>query len=286
MGSLHVGVLGASSLVGGYLTALLAATGRSVTAFSRRKIFCPEGLVAWQPLSVKTPVTASISHWISLVPIWVLPEYGDWLTAHGARRLVALSSTSRFVKKDAQDPHEHQVARSLAKGESYLRSWGASRGVDWIVLRPTLVYGNGKDQNISEIAAIVRRFRFFPLMGRAQGKRQPVHAQDVAAACIAALDAGNLVNRAYNLAGGETLTYRDMVYKIFIDLGRTPVMPTLPGWVFHIALTGLRVFPRYRHWTMGMVERMNQDLVFDASEAAADFGYRPQKKFRSMRFDA
>ncbi|MCA1786905.1 MAG: NAD-dependent epimerase/dehydratase family protein, partial [Desulfobacteraceae bacterium] len=171
----------------------------------------------------------------------------------------------------------------LAEGETFLRTWGASHGVDWIILRPTLIYGMGADQNISEIAAIIERFGFFPLLGRARGKRQPVHAQDVAAACIAALDAVHLANREYNLAGGETLTYRDMVRRIFTDLGKKPLVPTVPGWVFQLALKVLHLFPRYRHWSMAMVDRMNQDLVFDYAAAAADFGYTPRKTFHIMR---
>jgi len=110
-----------------------------------------------------------------------------------------------------------------------------------------------------------------------------VHAQDVAAACVAALDADHLADRAYNLAGGETLTYREMVTRVFAGLGREPILPSLPAWMFRLALICLRVFPRYRRWSMAMVDRMNQDLVFDHSDAVRDFGYTPREKFQIMR---
>jgi nucleoside-diphosphate-sugar epimerase len=284
VGEQHIGVLGASGLVGSFLIPLLAQAGHRVTVFSRRKIAWGQDHIQWQPLPAHVDATETISNWISLFPIWVLPEYSGWLKKCGAKRLVALSSTSCFVKARSEDRHEREVARRLADGESFLRTWGAAEGVDWIILRPTLIYGDGNDKNISEITAMVNRLGFFPLLGQARGKRQPVHAQDVAAACAAALNATHLVNRAYNLTGGEVLTYREMIVRVFAGLGRKPVLPSFPGWMFVLALSGLRVFPRYRHWTMAMVHRMNHDLVFDSSEAVRDFGYAPREQFHIKRY--
>jgi len=67
---------------------------------------------------------------------------------------------------------------------------------------------------------------------------------------------------------------------VFEGLGRRPVMPCLPEWMFRVALNGVRMVPRYRNWTMAMVKRMNEDLVFDSSEARRDFGYSPRKRFQ------
>ncbi len=80
-------------------------------------------------------------------------------------------------------------------------AWAASHGVEWIILRPTLIYGLGRDKNIAEIARFVRRFGFSPLFGKAKGLRQPLHAQDVAGACIAALDAPDAANRVSRRIG-------------------------------------------------------------------------------------
>ena len=282
MDDTNIGILGASGLVGNCLMGQLTGSGQRVTAFSRRKIELPDDRMRWKRLSVNSPVQETISHWIILVPIWVLPEYGNWIAAHGARRLVALSSTSCQVKKDSPDFDERKLARRLARGESFLSTWGRIRKVDWIVLRPTLIYGYGKDKNIAEITRLVKRLGIFPLVGKALGKRQPVHAQDVATACLSALKTGHVANRSYNLAGGETLAYRDMVVRVFESLGRRPVMPVVPVWMFGLALTCLKKIPRYRHWTLAMADRMNQDLVFDCSEAVRDFGYSPRKRFLVM----
>jgi len=212
--------------------------------------------------------------WVCVAPIWVLPDYFSLLDAQGARRVVALSSTSRFTKEDSTDPEEQAMALRLADAEARVREWAECRGVEWVILRPTLIYGLGRDKNIAEIARFIRRFGFFPLFGKANGLRQPIHAAEVAGACLAALQAPSAANRVYNISGGETLTYRDMVARVFSVLGRRPRLLTVPLWAFRLAVVMLRRLPRYRQWSTAMAERMSRDLVFDHAEATRDLGFK------------
>ena len=275
------GLLGARSLVGKCVIPLLRAEGSHTFAFSRNASGCKiEARVTWLQLDTPAfprPSTPEVRDWLCVAPIWVLPQYFSMLEAYGARRVVALSSTSRFTKTDSKDPAENATALRLAGGEARLRAWAESRGVEWVVLRPTLIYGQGKDKNIAEIARFVRRFGFFPLLGKAMGLRQPVHVEDVAGACVAALKSPLAVNRAYNISGGETLPYREMVSRVFLAFQKRPRLLTIPLIVFRMAVACLRVFPRYRNWSAAMAERMNRDLVFDHAEAARDLGYAPRR---------
>jgi nucleoside-diphosphate-sugar epimerase len=182
-----------------------------------------------------------------------------------------------LTKSDSADSHEQATAARLAEAEGELAAWATASGIDWCVLRPTLIYGLGRDRNISEIARMIRRFHVFPLLGRASGLRQPVQADDVAQACVAALTCREAACRSYNLSGGETLTYRAMVERVFTVLGRKPRFISLPLPLFRFGMSLLRQVPRYRHWNTAMIERMNQDLVFDHSEAALDLGFRPRR---------
>ena len=281
----RIGVLGATSLVGNYLLQLLSDSGLDVTAFTRRSLEqCPsiKG-VDWVQLDINTnklrhdELSGSEIHtWISVAPIWILANHFDLLESCGIERIVALSSTSVFVKGDSSDPFEKDVAFRLSEGEQLLQTWATNNDIQWIILRPTMIYGAGKDKNIAEITNFVRRFGFFPLFGSAQGLRQPVHANDVAFACLAALENISVANHAYNLSGGEALTYRDMVSRIFTSLGRPPRLVHVPLWFFRLGIALLHCLPRYRHWTAAMAERMNQDLCFDHTEASRDFGYLPK----------
>ena len=198
------------------------------------------------------------------------------LSFYGVKHVVVISSTSRFTKFLSSDPTEQTLAEKLADGEERLIAWVKTKDVTWTILRPTLIYGLGSDKNISEIARFIRRFAFFPLFGAAQGLRQPIHVHDVAVTCLAALNGGAAINRSYNLSGGETLTYREMVGRIFLAMGKSPRFVTFPLWTFRMAAAYLRILPRFRHWSAAMAERMNQNLVFDHEDASRDLGFSPR----------
>lgn len=285
----RVGVLGAASLVGESLLPVLTGAGWQVVAYSRRKnraSRASDGRVMWRWLEAAPSSSAPHAHragegeaspfWICLAPLWVLPEYFPLIEAAGARRIVALSSTSRFTKVGSSDTAEQANAAELIAGEARVQAWAASRGIEWVILRPTLIYGHGRDRNITEIARLVRRFGFFPLLGKASGLRQPVHADDVASACTAALLSSAASNCAYNLSGGEVLPYREMVERIFAAMQRRPRLLTIPLSAFRWAIRGLRCMPRYRHWSAAMAERMNRDMVFDHADAARDLDFSPR----------
>ncbi|MCE2681185.1 MAG: NAD-dependent epimerase/dehydratase family protein [Burkholderiales bacterium] len=261
----NIGLLGASSFVGQALEPMLARAGYRIYPFTRKHT-SPEARSTAHPYP----------YWICVAPIWVLPEHFAMLQAGGVKRIVVVSSTSVFTKDTSSDPAEQATAKKLLDAESALQVWAERSGVEWVVLRPTLIYGFGKDKNISEMARVIQRFRFFPLLGKASGLRQPIHACDVAEACLAALESSNVINRAYNLSGGETLTYKAMVKRIFQALGQRPWLISIPLWLFGLAVQILRQLPRYRQWTTAMAQRMNCDLVFDHTAASADFGFQPQ----------
>ena len=225
-------------------------------------------------------VNEAIPAWICTAPIWVLPDYFDFLMLHGAKRVVALSSTSLLTKEDSSDPGEQAVVRRLIDGEARLQNWSEEKGVDWIIVRTTMIYGLGKDKNISEIARLIRRWGFFPLLGKGGGMRQPVHAKDVANACYLTMTSQIARNMAYNISGAEALPYKEMVKRIFIHLGKRPRFVHLPRWIFRFAISILRVHPRFRHWSVEMVDRMDIDMVFDHSDAREDFDFLPMAKTR------
>jgi hypothetical protein len=83
-------------------------------------------------------------------------------------------------------------------------------------------------------------------------------------------------NKAYNLSSGETLSYRQMVEKIFQILGKKPYFITIPLLLLRLVLKGARILPNYRFLTAEMANRTHQNLCFDHTEATQDFGYQPR----------
>ncbi|HUN53801.1 MAG TPA: NAD(P)-dependent oxidoreductase [Smithella sp.] len=291
----RVGVIGATSIVGEYLLPSLVEGGWDVVAFSRRKqnIKPPENYpVTWQLLDKSKLAGISdiyqkekqIPFWIILAPILVLPEYLPMLLACGAKHIVAVSSTSRFTKRESSDSSEKKLADDLAANEELLAARATKEKLTFTILRPTLIYGLGRDKNISVIAAFIRRFAFFCVFGAARGLRQPVHAQDVASCCEAALCSNAAVNHSYNISGGEIINYREMVCRIFQAVDKKPRFVEFPLWLFRLAVFILRIFPPCRKWSTAMAQRMNQDMVFDHAQASRDLNFSP-RNFRPDRTD-
>ncbi len=272
-----VAVMGASSMVGADLLQQLRDSGYEVHAFSRSHRAKGSDGANWRICSEASLADIpKLKLCVCAAPIWVLPEFFSQLLAAGVRRVVALSSTSVFTKLDSLDVSERRLSQKIADAERSFMEWAKAHGIEWVILRPTLIYGSGADKNIAVIAKFILRFGFFPLYGKASGLRQPVHAVDVAKACVSALQLSGVKNTEFNISGAEVLTYKKMVERVFMALGRKPKWVSLPGVVFSFGIFFIRLLPRYRHWSVGMALRMNKDQIFDCSRAACDLGVSPR----------
>lgn len=215
---------------------------------------------------------------IATSPIWLITDAVlEVLWAQGMKRLVVFSSTSRFTKTFSPEPEERRVAEQLAAAEARLEPFCATRDVALTILRPTLIYDEGRDENVSRIAKFIDKNGFFPICGKASGLRQPVHARDLATAALQVLSSDTARNKAYDLSGAETLTYRDMVSRVFEANGLKARIIALPEWAWKLGFAGLNLIrPNTALKTnINMALRMNSDLVFDHTDATQDFGYAP-----------
>ncbi|MEY8238921.1 MAG: NAD-dependent epimerase/dehydratase family protein [Cycloclasticus sp.] len=275
-----VGVLGATSLVGACLLPQLVEAGYYVNAFSRQPVMRRSEGVVWRELPLE-PIgpdgkVVNLSFWICVLPLWVLPDYFSFLERSGVSRIIVLSSTSRFTKAGSSNEEECLVVKRLTEAEACINKWALANDIECIILRPTLIYGLGGDKNIGEISRIIGRFGFFPLFGKAKGLRQPIHANDVARASILALGCHDIKRQEYNISGGEVLSYREMVERVFHVMQKRPFFISVPLLLFKVIVLFMRLVPRYQHWTAAMAERMNEDLVFEHDEALRDFGFKPR----------
>jgi nucleoside-diphosphate-sugar epimerase len=276
-----VAVVGATSMVGQALLPMLKQDGIKVIAYSRKLSALQQqqmGDIEWRklPSTLDEWESQSISNWVWVAPIKALPQQLENLRMAGARHVVALSTTSRFTKKESSSVAEREFVEELIAAEESLQAWAKKNAATWTILRPTLIYGLGLDKNIGVIARFIRRFHFFPILGKAEGLRQPIHARDVAAACKAGLESNKAINHDYNISGAEKLTYRVMVERIFKAYSMRPHFFSIPLWMFSAGVATVRVVPQYRSWSAAMAERMNQDMVFDYEDAVRDLNFSPQ----------
>lgn len=196
----------------------------------------------------------------------------------GVRRAYFVTTTSVFSRFQS-------LAEVYRDNERRIRSSEFA----WTILRPTMIYGSWRDHNMHKLIRTLDRYPAFPLFGGGRSLMQPVFADDLAAAIVAAMGEPATVGKEYNLGGPEAIPYRRIVETICELLGRrvriVNVSTNLAYW-----------FVRAIEWapkvpiTSEQVLRLKEDKVFDISAAVADLGYNPRpfavgiaEEIRAMR---
>lgn len=270
-------VFGGSGQIGAALLPRLHAGGWQVVAVSRDQQPDSAGLRWLRGDLAHCPgLPEAVDAIFSCGP---LDQFAGWYAQSvlATPRVLAFGSTSGVVKRDSIEPRERDLARRLRESERQLHDAALARGAEVTLLRPTLVYGAGRDRTLTRLATLAQRLGWLPVPGNANGLRQPVHVDDLAAAAVAACDANAAHGNDYDLPGGETLAWREMVARTLATLDPPPRLVTLPAPLFALAVRGARLLGKAEDFGDGALARLREDLVFDATAAQRDFGYAPRK---------
>lgn len=276
-------ITGAVSQIGFFLAPALAKKGFNVYAVSRRA--APPNFPASENIKyIKAEISAGLEgeilndaqYLIHIAPLELLPGIIEQAANLSVKRIIAFGTTGVYTKIESDSKAERGAMEKLLEAELLVKEKCERLSIAWTLFRPTMIYGCGLDKNVTTIAKFIKRFGFFPMAGEGGGLRRPVHAGDLANACLTILDKKVTFNRAYNLSGGEALTYREMVEIIFRGLGKKPRVIAFPSSLLRLLIKVANLLPQYAHLNSEMADRMNMDLCFDHSGAKHDFGYAPR----------
>lgn len=92
-------------------------------------------------------------------------------------------------------------------------------GISWTIFRPSVIFGPG-DEFITTLAQLVSRAPVIPVVGSGESKFQPVAVAQVARAFVRALDDPATIGQTYDLGGGQTYTYEEMIGVIAAELNK------------------------------------------------------------------
>jgi nucleoside-diphosphate-sugar epimerase len=268
-------VVGGTGVVGGYIVQHLILAGERPLALSRSPRSTPG--VVWFQGDLQNPETLEFPPFTTLyctVDAVMLPAALPYLFNASLKRIVVFSSTSVLTKIDSEIVAERQMWQNLADAEQKIVAACEQRNIEWTILRPTLIYAEGRDQNITPLSRLIRRFGVMPAVGGASGLRQPVHAEDLAIGAVAAASSASAANKFYSLPGGETLTYREMVGRIFDGLRQPRRAVPVPAYLWRAVFAFVK--PLFPGANVAMGTRMMVDMTFDCSPAKQDFGWNPR----------
>ena len=269
-------VIGGTGVVGSYIVEHLIRRGQRPLVLSRSPQ--RKSGVDWFCGNLEQPNTLNFPPFATLyctADAFLLANALPRLFNPALKRLVVFSSTSVITKYDSEVAAERETIRKLADAERRIAAACEQHNVGWTILRPTLIYAEGRDTNITPLSRLIRRFGFMPLVGGGPGLRQPVHAEDLAVGAIAAAASPASVNKIYSVPGAETLTYREMVGRIFDGIRRPRRTISVPAFVWRAGFALAK--PLFPNANVAMGIRMMTDMTFDSTPAIRDFGWNPRR---------
>ena len=163
-------VVGGTGIVGGYIVDHLLLAGERPLALSRSPRNKPD--VVWFQGDLTNPETLQIPPFATLyctADAVLLPAALPHLFNPSLKRIVIFSSTSVLTKIDSEIVAEREMWQNLADAEEKIVAACKQRDIEWTILRPTLIYAEGRDQNITPLSRLIRRFGVMPAGRRGIG---------------------------------------------------------------------------------------------------------------------
>jgi len=270
-------LLGVSSQIGVFAIPQLLLAGFRVLAVSRKGR--PEGFPDFEPVdwlneAEAIQATQTCQYLLSAGPLELAKKFLK--TGTHFQTAVIFSSSSVITKQESDDPAERNQVQNMLNLEADLQLVAESSSLKLVLFRPTLIYGCGLDTNISRLANWIGRYGFMPVNGKAAGLRQPVHASDLASVAITAMLSKDALPNVMFLTGGDTVSYSDMVKRIFTAMEKPAKLIHLPEWLFVLLARFAGVSKISKGINIEMVKRQRFDLVFDDRKARELLNYNPR----------
>ena len=280
-------VLGGSGFLGGYVLRAAAAQGHQVLALARSAAAADAVKARGaQPVAGDLGDPARLDEAFALAQA---PGGCDVLVClaslgfgHGPAIVAAAEEAgvtrAVFVSTTAVTTALHPPAKQvrLAAEEQIRRS-----GLDWTILRPTMIYGDAGDRNLSRLLRLLARTPVLPVPGTGDCLHQPVHVADVAGAVLASARSLQAQGHAsagglYNVAGPEPIPFGQLLRACAGAVGsRTRMLPVPLAPLVPVA-RGYERLSRRPRLRAEQLLRLAEDKEFAIGDTIRDLGYAPR----------
>lgn len=175
------------------------------------------------------------------------PEVVCQVNVEGTRNLVESSrqyGVEQFVFFSTLNtvlPVKNRYSKSKEKAEDIVRK----SGLNFTILRPSVIYGNGDDGTIARLVHVVKNRKIIYLLGNGKYKLQPVYIDDVIKAICETLN--NLCqfkDRTLFLVGKEIVSYTGLVDVISEIIGVKKYKCYIPLSVIDIIIKVFSLFSK------------------------------------------
>lgn len=189
---------------------------------------------------------------------------------NGVKQIVSVHTTGIFSRfRVASEEYviiEKEIQDILSENE-----------ISMTILRPTMIYGDVCDRNMSKFIKMIDRFRIFPVINHGESLIQPVNARDLGKAYYKVLMMpAEKAKSEYILSGEKPIAMLEAFKLISYNLEKKTVFISFPlGFGVFLA----RLLKRITFGEIDYIERvqrMSEDRSFSHEEASIDFDYKPE----------
>ncbi len=193
----------------------------------------------------------------------------------GVRRGIFISTTAIFTQLNA-------VSKSirLAAEEAIQTS-----GLDYTILRPTMIYGSKRDRNMWRLIRLLRITPIMPIFGDGESLQQPIFVDDVAQAVLLALKNDMTIGKSYNIAGKAPLSYNQVIDTVASALGKRVWKLHMPYMTIVRALQFTERMKLRLPIKAEQVLRLNENKAFSYEEAQKDFDFNSRSFEEGIRME-
>ncbi len=186
------------------------------------------------------------------------------------RRLILVHTTGVYSKHKAAGEGYRRI-------DEQVRQLCKEHRIALTILRPSMIYGNLYDKNVSVFIKMVDKYPLMPVINGARYELQPVHYEDLGQAYLDVLmNEGNTAGKEYNLPGAEPIMLRDMLTIIGAKLGKRTKFISCPFFLAYLGAWLLYILTFGKKDYREKVQRLCETRTFNYSDAKNDFGYSPR----------
>lgn len=146
------------------------------------------------------------------------------------------------------------------------------------ILRPSMIYGDLCDRNMSKFIKMVDKLRIMPVIDRGESLIQPVNARDLGKVFFTVLISPEETDgKAYDLSGERPIKLIEVFKIISKELDKKTLYINVP---LSLGVIMARIFKALTIGRIDLIEkvqRMGEDRSYSHDNATFDFGYNPIK---------
>ncbi len=199
---------------------------------------------------------------------------------NNVKRMILVHTTGIYSRFKSASEEYRKIESSV---NEIVEKCGGRLGL--VYLRPTMIYGNLNDRNISVFIKMIDRFRLLPLIDHGKSLLQPVNGMDLGRAYYQLLSRPEILNGDYILSGDRPITMLRMFETINHELGKRTAFLSIPLPLGVLAASVLKALSLGRIDFVEKVQRMGENRNFPHDSAARDFGFAPMPFEQGLKIE-